>query len=118
MTARRQPNRGLAASTPTGLVRRSVVSPVTVTGEAAVTSGAATLRAHGPAPYAPRSRAATQVSGMPVAACHAPSVTRSAVPAAEATRRWPRSPAGPALVLRTATRRVLPPGRSAAARST
>src|SRR4051812_10044266 len=103
---------------PTGSVRRSVVSPATVTGEAAVASGARTPVAHGPVPYAPRSLAVTQLSGTALAACHAPSVTRSTVLAAVATRTRPSRPAGPALVLRTAICWVLVPARRAAARST
>jgi hypothetical protein len=62
--------------------------------------------------------AAVQVWGTEFAACQEASVTRSTVLCAEATRIRPSTPAGPALVLRAATVRVLPPGLRAAARST
>ncbi len=104
---------------PTGSVRRSVVRPATVTGDWALSVRRDDILAPGSdSPYAPRSRAATQVSGTAFAACHVPSVTRSTVLAAVATRTRPSRPAGPAPVLRTAIRSVLAPGRSAAARST
>jgi hypothetical protein len=114
----RQPKRGFAVSRPTGSVRRSVVRPAGVTGEPAPGSGAATSLRHGPVPYAPRSLAAVQVCGTESAACQLPSVTRSTVLCAVATRTRPRTPAGPALVLRAAIVRVLLPGLRAAARST